>query len=576
VLLTALYELSQRQSSTKIPSMYGTVKIRWLIPIDQNGKLRGSFIDLKGEEKNEQRGKSLVVPDLVRSSGIKPKLLADNGEYVLGLSKDGSLGGDKTAKRHREFKELVHVCAVETKEPVVAAVDRFLMSFQPWDLPQDLDAADNYTFQVTGENGSVIPADANANLTGIQDFWAAHTASDDRPIMNCLVTGRAVPVEQRIPGKIKGVPGGQSSGTALVSANSSAFCAYGLENSLTSPISRDAAEGFTNSLNSLIASKANRVYLGSILCVFWTKYGINIPVYDLLAEDQSTDVKNLINSCLSGNPEFVNDDEFYLLNLSGSGGRTVVRNFITESIPALQRNLSRWFAAMLITDEFGGYAEKPYFSVKRFFAATFRDPTKELNAYGGIFFNVALNGGTLPLDLLAQVLARARIEKSFSHTRSALIKLILVTGKHIKIDMIELQEPQFESEIDNFSYNWGRLFAQMENVQRAALPNINSTVTDKFFAAAMVNPGRVFGQLVRYSQAHLRKLRVSKPEVYISLQRQVEEIVEILPTEIPIRLSTKQQGIFAMGYYQQRAANRKAAIEMKARKKAAADAITKR
>lgn len=69
--------------------------------------------------------------------------------------------------------------------------------------------------------------------------------------MTCLITGETTTVEQRLPFKIKGIIGGQASGTALVSANSSAFMSYGLKNSLTSPISKDAAEKFANALNFL-------------------------------------------------------------------------------------------------------------------------------------------------------------------------------------------------------------------------------------------------------------------------------------------------------------------------------------
>ena len=55
MILTELYRLYQR--SEGLPSMHSKVKIRWLIPINEDGRLRGNFIDLKGATKAEQRGK---------------------------------------------------------------------------------------------------------------------------------------------------------------------------------------------------------------------------------------------------------------------------------------------------------------------------------------------------------------------------------------------------------------------------------------------------------------------------------------------------------------------------------------
>ncbi len=91
MILTELYKLSHKSQAegTAMPSMYNKVKVRWLIPIDVDGKLKGAFIDLKGATKAEQRGKEYIVPDLVRAAGIKPKLLTDNGEYVLGTVQGG-------------------------------------------------------------------------------------------------------------------------------------------------------------------------------------------------------------------------------------------------------------------------------------------------------------------------------------------------------------------------------------------------------------------------------------------------------------------------------------------------------
>ncbi len=580
MILTELYKLSQRLAGGEaMPSMYGKVKIRWLIPINADGTPHGSFEDLKGATKAELRGKEYVMPDMVRSSGIKPKLLADNGEYVLGLQKAGA-DPKKVAERHRQYKDLIHLCAVATQDPAVAAIDRFLATWQPDEFEQaDLDPADNFTFRVYGiGGGSLIPANALENHTAVQSFWALHTAAKDSPIMTCLVTGELSPVETRLPVKIKGIPDGQTAGTSLVSANAAPFSSYSLENSLTSPISRDAAEGFGKALNQLISNKESRLYIGPVVYTFWVKGDFDTEtICDLFDEDQPQEARNLLNSARSGTPQYgVAADRLYALSLSASGGRAVVRNWIDIPVTQAQQNLDDWFESMLIVNDYGETAQKPYLSVRRLLRPLYRDVAKELDMYGAKMIDVALNGGKLPLDMLAKAVRRTAIEQSISHPRAALIKLILTTqlATETHNPMKNMQElnldPSFEDEKDTMAYHCGRLLAHLENIQKAALPEINTTLIDRYYAAAASTPGKVIGELVKDAQGHLRKLRVTKPAICEALQQGLENItIKFYSAEkFPNTLTMQQQSIFALGYYHQRAANRKIAIDRKAAKEA--------
>ena len=170
---------------------------------------------------------------------------------------------------HQQFKALVKNCAAESKEPSVAAISTFLESSELQKAiaaqPTDFDPSEVVTFRVA----EVIPANAAQGMKAIEQFWAEYTAGaddskeQDGNLMTCLVTGKIGSVEQRLPFLIKGLIGGQPSGTALVSANSAPFASYGLKNSLTSPISREAAESFAKALNELLSSKQSRIYIGS-------------------------------------------------------------------------------------------------------------------------------------------------------------------------------------------------------------------------------------------------------------------------------------------------------------------------
>jgi CRISPR-associated protein Csd1 len=576
MILTELYELSQRSSSDSMPSMYGKIKIRWLVQINADGSLRGTFFDQKGATKGEQRGKEWVVPDLIRSSGIKPKLLADNGEYVLGLQKEGA-DAKKVAERHRQFKELILHCTEVTQEPSLQAIARFYEHWNPEGFEQEgVDPADNFTFEVYGVGDRAIyPARAQEKLTSVQDFWASYTAGEDSPQMMCLVTGKEnVPVEIRLPGKIKGIPNGQTAGTSLVSANAAPFSSYGLENSLTSPISRDAAEGFTNALNQLITGQKTRVYLGPVVYAFWTREESGVDTLcDCMDEDQPEEVRDLFRSPKDGQRRWgIEGDSFYALGLSASGGRAVVRSWIDVPIEEARANLDIWFEAQTIVDKYGQIPERPYFSVKSLARAMYRKG-EDFEMQCSSLIDVALRGGRLPGEMLARAVRRTAIEHDLPHHRAALIKLILTKNNviHPHIPMNELNlDPMFDSETDTMAYHCGRLLAHLESVQRAALGDINTTLIDRYYGAASHTPGKVFGELVKDAQAHLRKLRVTKPGVHEALQQRMEGIMVMFSpaTQFPNTLTMQQQSIFALGYYHQRAASRKEAIERKAENEA--------
>ncbi|MBI4639495.1 MAG: type I-C CRISPR-associated protein Cas8c/Csd1 [Candidatus Tectomicrobia bacterium] len=102
----------------------------------------------------------------------------------------------------------------------------------------------------------------------------------------------------------------------------------------------------------------------------------------------------------------------------------------------------------------------------------------------------------------------------------------------------------------------------LEAVQRAAIPGAKATITDRFFGTASSAPASVFGRLLRGVQAHLGKLRKEKRGTYEALEQKLEEVQAGL-TAFPKTLTLEDQGIFSLGYYHQRAADRAGAIAYK-------------
>ena len=544
------------------PVMYGDAPVRWTIVLSPDGALSG-FVS-RGGGKENRRGENMLVPSVVRAAGIKPKLLADNGEYVLGIGRADAVP-KKVADRHRHFVDLTRRCADATESDEVRAVVAFLERWDAGEFREEVegregfDPQDDLTFRV----GGVYPVD----LDEVRAFWAAETGGKDAPELMCLVTGAVGPVEKRLPVKVKGLTriGGQSAGTSLVSANAPAFESYGLENSLTSPISRDAGERFGKALNELLAGEKSQVRVGNVVYVFWTREPAEIDIGMFMERPDPDRVKDLMRSAETGRHDGagVGSNRFYALALSASGGRAVVRDWLETTIPEVERNLRRWFLAQEIVDYSGGEANP--LSVFRLAASAYRDASKEMQpAVSAAMVRVALNGGRLPYDLLARAVRRcavgtARQDGTREHVtreRAALVKAIFTTQG--RLDMSEMKtlnpDPKLDGE-DREAYACGRLLAELEGIQRAALGRINATITDRYYGAASSTPASVFGMLVGDAQSHLSKLRKTKPGVHSAVQERLEEIMSSLGG-YPKTLTMERQGLFSLGYYHQRAQNR--------------------
>src|SRR5713101_4099648 len=120
MLMKRLKEYAERVGDEIPPSGYDKTAIKWIISLDAQDH-PGEFIPTVGRGGKNDRGKEYIAPHRGRTStAIRPKLLADNAEYVLGVSKNESIS-EKKQKRvnecHKAFVELVQQCAHETGEP---------------------------------------------------------------------------------------------------------------------------------------------------------------------------------------------------------------------------------------------------------------------------------------------------------------------------------------------------------------------------------------------------------------------------------------------------------------------------
>lgn len=574
MILTKLKEYADERMSLP-PARYNTRFAEWLISLTEDGQFEGC-ICLKGSKKEEKKGKSFEAPDRKRAGKtIRPKLLFDTFEYVLGIGRP-DVSAEKVAEYHFQFKALVRNCADRTEEPTVKAVANFLESWNPVRdralLPEDINPSENVTFRVNG----IFPADAKSGLTKVQNFWVESlSASDseekksqtDSPVMQCLITQEMAPIAKRMPISIKGLGaiGGNPTGTELVSANQKPFTSYGLENSLSSPISIGAAEGFAKAINSLIADQRHRTYIGSkIAYIWWTRDETDFNPLNYLNQPKAEEVESLLKSPFSGQQASGLDDakvnQFYALALTANNARAVVRDWLETTIPNVRANLQQWFQVQQIVDPYGA-SPRPL-GVYALAASIYRDASKEMQptAPTALIRN-ALQGDRIPEDMLVKLVRRNRTEQEITYPRAVLLKLIFSSNRNRKEMMHNMEQlnpdPNLHG-LDLEAYACGRLLAVLESIQKAALGSVNASLTDRYYGSASSTPAVAFPPLLRGARAHLSKLRKTKTGAYKALEERLEEVTTDLPT-FPKTLGLQQQGLFGLGYYHQRASDRAAA-----------------
>lgn len=170
---------------------------------------------------------------------------------------------------------------------------------------------------------------------------------------------------------------------------------------------------------------------------------------------------------------------------------------------------------------------------------------KDINPYtGGALMRAILCGIPYPDTLAIAIIHRFGAGDPVNHVRCSYLKAWLSRKK----SPIQIQY-MLNKEETNPAYLLGRLFAVLEKTQQDALPGLNRTVRESYYASASATPAMVFPRLLRLYNHHLAKLETGRA---IVRDRLVQEILDTIGIVFPKRLDLSGQGIFALGYYQQK------------------------
>jgi len=573
VLLQRLKEYADAgRVENMAPVSYKETPIRYVVDLDESGRFLGCTDQATGAKGREKRGKLTIAPHVGRAYAIRPKLLADNAEYALGIARNPAKQ-ERVDQSHQAFTDLVRACATETGEKTVAAALAFLESGADTEgrLQSDFDPGAVVTFRV----GDVLPID----LASVRGFWAKRAGGEEgdegdtapkatAKTMQCLVCSEVRPAVERLVYKWQGITGGQTSGLALISANAPAFESYGLEASLIAPTCAECGERFSKAANALLSDNRTCLRVRPLTYIFWTREPVpDFSFGGFFTDPKPEEVRGLLESARRGQREAVEIDDtpFYAAAFSASGARVVVRDWVDTTVGTAKDHLRRYFALQEIVGPDGAAA--PPLKLVALAGATVRDLKDLTPGVIRALLRIALAGGRVPPGLLYEAVRRCRAEGRVTRSQAALIKMVLlgdrITDQERGENVVDSELVKLDLNNREPAYLCGRLLAVLEATQRAALGDINATIVDRYYGTASSAPASVFGRLLKGVQPHLGKLRRDphRRGAYHALEGRLMDIMneETGIRAFPLVLDLPSQGLFSLGYYHQRAADRAAA-----------------
>jgi CRISPR-associated protein Csd1 len=587
MILQRLYQLAVRENLLD-DLAFEEQPVPFIVQVGHNGEYlgieirRGSVI-IASKKKDAppktqlDKGRVLLVPRPHGNTANQgfARYFVDTLPRVLPVSAE-----EKSVRSRNTFWDQMARAGSETNDPALCAIESLGRRIQTDAalaacIKADVEAlkpgaSDRCTFAWHSDQGATI-VEREAVRSWFRQFLQSldTTRQQHGPSGVCQVMGTMGPMPTTHSMRLSGIPGGLPTGVSIVSYDKAAFESYGLEGTANACIGYLGADGYLRALTALISNKLKdnprtRMKVGEVLFLFWTSKPADTGFMDLIDSPDAAQVEHLFVSVSAGQEDRSLDDSnaFYLLGLSGNSARAIIRDYLEIPLPRIKWNLAKWFRDLRIADLTKDGAGKPTsrFPLWLLAAATALDMDQVSPETPPCLLTAALKGDPVPESLLVACVRRLRAEGSsgFRPARMALIKLILLRRN---INVTETLNP----EETHAAYLYGRLLAVFEQIQYAALGEVNANVVDKFYGTFSAAPALVFCRLYANAQNHLRKLRGDKPGTHVVLRKLLTDLSSMLPASPPRgHLSLQDQGRFALGYYHQRARQFEAIAEKKA------------
>ena len=569
------------------PEGYSEQAVDYLAALSLDGKIE-SIIDWRlteqvpvknGKVKERKVSRTVLLPKRSEKPGIDFNFIEHRPLYLFGLHFDsGSLtpddNTDKAKKSHALFREKTLAALEGLDSPVINAFRAFVCGWDPekeTENPALLSLGKayetgKYAFCLSGHPDVLLHEDPQIKSTWQSLRKNAAAASEN--LAQCSITGEKLPTA-RIHNKIKGVAGGQASGTVLVGFKTTAGCSYGNEQSFNSNISERAMKKYTYALNTLLADRRHKQQLDDITVVYWAVGGEKHEKYAdylsfcLFGDDDKPDkeqTEKMLHSLVKKSREgtvssdtlasFEKIDEsvtFYILGIKPNASRLSVKFIYRQKCGALFNAIALHQTDMQIGEMFRPI---PLWRLKIELISPRNKKEKVDTTIMSEVLKSIFHNSPYPFSFFSKMMIRIKNDREINSVRAGVLKAYFNRkSRFLK------QKEEFNLSLDktntNPNYLCGRLFAVLERIQEVSQDNKSEskTIRDSFFASAASMPSTVFPNLIKKAQYHLNKLEPSS-EVFYS--KQIGEIIDLLGTEFPSYASTEEQGKYMIGYYHQK------------------------
>ncbi|WIH05460.1 type I-C CRISPR-associated protein Cas8c/Csd1 [Xanthomonas translucens pv. graminis] len=603
MILSALADYYQRllddpTSGIAAPG-YSQEKIGYAIVLTADGSVV-AVEDEHDYDGKKRIPKSVSVPASFKRPGIgtNPFFLWDKTSYALGVSASSK----RSEQEHAAFKALHQQALGGSDDPGLLALLAFLNTWSPTQFPEHPHFArhgealldSNMVFRLDGDTGYLHQRAAARAAWERQQGQGADGASGI-----CLVSGERAPLA-RLHSAIKGVSGGQSAGMSIVSFNDDAYISYrgSLEkiraqkkennSGASAPISEQAAFAYTTALNHLLRRdprNRQRLQIGDSTVVFWAQAkttaqadGAEDLIADFLrggeaddpaiADGQATQRLQLaLEQVRQARPlrevDATLDDEarIFVLGLAPNASRLSIRFWETQTLAGFARRLADHYHDLALQPPAWKRPPTPQFLALQtapVYGEHGKPKAEDVSPLlAGELTRAILAGTRYPRSLLGAIVMRFRADGQLNPLRVALCRAVLARDARLDTQQglsSTKGEPPVSLDTANTDpgYLLGRLFSSLENLQRAALGSqINATIRDRYYGAASATPASIFPVLLRSAQNHFGKLRKDKAGLAVNLEKEIGQIIDVLPSSFPRTLPIEEQGRFAIGYYHQ-------------------------
>lgn len=561
MILHALYQLYEYLAANGLAEEPGwtRTKIAYGLTLADDGSISNVQTLMEPDRKGKPAPAILRTPIAPKkSANVLSTFIFGNASYLLGVDEKGR--PERTRECFEACKKLHHDVLSDVDTPAARAIKAYFAAWNPDTARENAVLKEYLEDMRTGVN--LIFFYRNRPVTedrAICDAWQRHYDGGEGEMVRCLVTGEMAKLARLHP-SIKGVKGGQPTGTSLVSFNAPAFESFGREKGMNAPVGEHAAFAYTTALNYLIADRDHTTTIGDTTVVMWSESGEaayqNLGMAALNLDDdaalQGYEAQEAIHGAIEKlargqvvDWEGIRVDpsvRYYIFGFSPNAARLSVRFFLQNTfgnfIKASARHTRDMEIARPSFDKFERLSLWRMLQETVNMASHDKTPQKQM---AGDTLRAILTDTRYPATLINAVELRILAERRVTRGRAAIIKAYYRKNKGLPEEVLTVE---LNRDSTYLPYVLGQLFSVLEQTQEKA--NGTATIQDRYFNAAAATPSVIFPRLISLAKNHLAKMDDGSAIYY---EKQIQELLNRIHVLLPARMTQAERGAFQLGYY---------------------------